>query len=213
MAKILNWNSVQKILKEKKILIFTPQDLTRLFNVSSVAANFFVFRNTKRGLLVRLKKTPKGSLYCFSDNMPSQYLIANKIYEPSYISFDTALSFHKIIPETIYTMTSATTQSTREFIVSNISFRYYRIKRDVYTGYRLIKYFNDNVLIAEAEKALADYLYFVDLKKRQLIYERLNLKVINKQKLIGFVKLFNRPGMLKLIEQIYADQRKYSKLK
>lgn len=212
MAKILNWNIVRAKIKEKRLLIFTPYDLERLFKASPVAANFFVFRNTRRGLLIRLKKSQKGSLYCLADNPPNQYLIANRIYEPSYISFDTALSFYGIIPETIYTITSATTKATREFKINNSRFTYYKIKKSVYTGYRPIKYLNETVLIAEPEKALADYLYFVELKKRQLNYERLNLKNIKKNKLMSFAKLFNRARILNLINQIYADTRKPARI-
>lgn len=207
MAKILNWNIVRAKIKERKLLIFTPYDLVRLFRVSPIAANFFVFRNARKGLLTRLKKSQKGSLYCLADNLPNQYLIANRIYEPSYISFDTAMSFYGIIPETIYTITSATTKATREFKANNIRFTYYRIKKPVYTGYRPIKYLNETVLIAEPEKALADYFYFIALKKRQLNYERLNLKNIRKNKLVKFARLFNRPRVLKLINQLYADTR------
>ncbi|HCJ65820.1 MAG TPA: hypothetical protein DHV62_00460 [Elusimicrobia bacterium] len=159
-----------------------------------------------------MKKSQKGSLYCLSDNLPNQYLIANRVYEPSYISLDTALSFYGIIPETIYTVTSATTKATREFKINGINFAYCRIKKSVYTGYKPIKHLNETVLIAEAEKALADYLYFVDLKKRQLGYERLNLENIRKKKLIRFAKLFNRPRILNLIKQIYAEFGKPSRI-
>lgn len=212
MAKILNWNIFQTKVKEKDLSIFTPHDVVRLFKVSPVAANFFVFRNTKKGLLIRLKKSQKGSLYCLEDKPPSQYLMANRIYEPSYISFDTALSFHGIIPETIYTITSATTKATRKFRVNNNHFVYSRIKKSVYTGYRPINYFNETILMAEPEKAFADYLYFVDLKKRQLSYDRLNLKKLSKTKLIRLAKLFNRPSMLNLVKQTYADFRKPSRI-
>lgn len=212
MAKILNWTIFQSKIKEKRVSIFTTYDVVRLFKVSPVAANFFVFRNTKKGLLIRLKKSQKGSLYCLRDKLPSQYLMANRIYEPSYISFDTALSFHGIIPETIYTITSATTKATREFRANNNHFVYYRIKKSVYTGYRPINYLSETILMAEPEKALADYLYFVDLKKRQLSYDRLNFKKLSKSKLIKLAKLFNRPSMLNLVKQIYADFRKPSRI-
>ncbi len=212
MAKILNWIEVVRKIRKKGLLVFSPQDLMRLFNVSEVAVNFFVFRNTKKGYLTRLKKSPKGSLYCLTDNMPSPYLIANRLYEPSYISFDAALSFHRIIPETIYPITSATTKATREFKINNLLFSYHKIKKSVYTGYKPIKYLNETILMAEPEKALADYLYFIALKKRQFHYERLNIKNIKKSKLIKTIRLFDKPNMSKLMEKIYAESRKSSRI-
>jgi len=63
------------------------------------------------------------------------------------------------------------------------------------------------VLLAEPEKALADYLYFVDLKKISL-NDRLNLKGVHKGKLWKFIQLFKRKSLLKKITEIYAEQRK-----
>jgi len=180
----------------------------RLFGFSRSAVSFFVYRNTKKGLLVRLKKSRKGSLYVLADNMPDQYVIANRLYEPSYISLDTALSHYGLIPETIYGITSVTPGTTRRFEVRGIAYTYFRVKKQVYTGYKPIRYASTIVLMAEPEKALADYLYFVDLKKRGLHYERLDLKKINKGKLMRYVKLYKRPGILKLVDRIYAEFRK-----
>jgi len=184
----------------------------RIFNISPVALSFFVFRNTRKGLLIRLKKSRKGSLYCLADEIPNQYLIANKLYEPSYISFDAALSFHNIIPESVYTVSCATTKPTREFIVTDIKFVYYRIKRSVYTGYNPTKYQNTTILMASPEKALTDYLYFVALRKRSLHYERLDLKRIKKRKLLRLAKLYDKPIMLHLIDDIYANYRKFKRI-
>ena len=61
--------------------------------------------------------------------------------------------------------------------------------------------------IAEPEKALADYLYFVAIGQK-VLNERLELKEINKKKLIKYAKLFGRRGLLKLINQIYAKNRR-----
>ena len=213
MAKILNWHIFRKKIKEKNMLIFTPHDVARIFNVSPVAVRFFVYRNTRKGLLIRLKKSQKGSLYCLADEIPNQYLIANRIYEPSYISFDTALSYHNIIPESIYTISSSTPKPTREFLVIGIRYVYHRIRKDFYTGYNPTQYQNTTILMASAEKALVDYLYFIILKKRSLQYERLNLDLIKKGKLLKLAELYNKPSMFRLIDQIYANHRKLKRIR
>lgn len=212
MAKILNWIEIRKKLREKGLLIFRPWDIMQLFGVSKSAVGFIVYRNAKKGLLVRLKKSQAGSLYALADHLPNQYSIANRLYEPSYISFDTALSFHGIIPETIYSITSATAKATREFEVEGIRYKYFRIKKQVYTGYIPIKYKDTTILMAEPEKALADYLYFVDLKKRTLSYERIDLRRIKRTKLNRYIKLFERPGIFELLGKIYADFRKPTRI-
>lgn len=204
---------VREQLKKAGLSIFRPWDLMRLFKVSEVAAIFFVYRNTKKGFLIRLKKSRSGSLYAFSDNFPNHYVVANSLYEPSYLSFDTAMSFHGIIPETIYTLTSATTKTTRHFEVEGVGYSYFRIQRRLFTGYTPIKYNATMILMADPEKAVADYLYFVDLKKRELNDERMNLKHLNRKKMTGYMDLFGRPRMSCLLRELYADTRKNSGIK
>lgn len=212
MAKILSWMKVGQQFKKTGILIFRPWDLMRFFKVSEASANFFVYRNTNKGFLIRLKKSRNGSLYSFSDNLPNQYLVANCLYEPSYISFDTAMSFHGIIPETIYTLTSATTKTTRSFEIEGVNYKYFRIKRCLFTGYKPIRYKNTTILMADPEKAIVDYLYFINLKKRDMTYERINLKNLNRKKAIAYANLFGRSGVLNLLEELYAGTRKYPRI-
>lgn len=196
--------AVLKKLKEKKINLFTPLEFKRIFGVSSDAASWFIKNYVKKGLFIKLK----NGLYALAEDPPSQYVIANRLYEPSYISFDAALSFHEVIPETVYAITAATPKATREFTSAGALFTYQKIKKGVYIGYKPIKHLGETILMAEPEKALADYLYFVDLKKRRSEYERMDLSKIKKGKLISYAKLFKRPGLLDLIEQLYADPGK-----
>lgn len=204
MRIILDPIAIQQYMAKKQIKIFLSLDIQRIFDVSRDTVEKFLARYIKKGLIIRLRK----GYYCFSTYLPSEFEIANKIYQPSYISFDSALSQYQIIPETIYSVTSATSQATREFKVNNLLYTYQKIKKDAYCGYRPQNIQGFTILIAEPEKALADYLYFIDLKKRNLGYERLDLKKINKEKLIKYVKLFKRPLMIQLIKKIYAEFRK-----
>lgn len=204
MERLLNPLLVQEKLIKNKLNLFTLIEFRRLFNTTETAAKKFTERYVKKGFFVRLKK----SIFIIKTIPPSSYLIANKLYESSYVSFDAALSFYGIISETIYAITSATPKATREFKANNSLFTYQKIKREAYTGYRLIKYLGETIFMAEPEKALADYLYFIDLGKRKLEYERLDLSKIKKAKLLNYVKLFKRPQMQNLVKQIYADFRK-----
>jgi len=204
--KKLKLSKVIRKLKEKKMVLFTPLEFKRIFGISHWACQWFIKAHTKEGDFIKLRK----GLYMLSDFPANHYLIANRLYEPSYISFDTALSFYGIISETIYTITSATTKTTREFKVESVRFVYHKIKKEAFTGYKAIKYLGHTILIAEPEKALADYLYFVALKRRSLSYERLNLKKIKKTKLLNYAKLFSQPKVTKLIKKLYAKS-KFSK--
>ncbi len=202
MKKLEIYQVVRKI-KEKKINLFTPLEFKRVFGVSDSACQWFIKNHVKKGNFVKIRQ----GLYMLADYPVDSYLIANRFYEPSYVSFDTALSFYGIIPESIYSIVSATPKITKEAEINNIKFVYHKIKKQAYAGYKPVKIRDNTVLMAEPEKALADYLYFVVLKKRIFSYERLNLKKIKKNKLISYAKLFERSEILKLIKKIYVESR------
>lgn len=204
MKIILDPIAILQYLSKRQIRIFSSMDIQRIFKASRKTTERFLARFIKRGLIIKLRR----GFYCFSTYQPQEFEIANKIYQPSYISFDSALSYYRMIPETIYSITSATSQTTREFKVNNILYTYQKIKKENFNDYRPQNDSGRIILIAEPEKALADYLYFVDLKKRGFHYERLDLKKIKKEKLVKYVKLFKRPSMNQLISKIYAEFRK-----
>lgn len=193
MAK-LNLHQVEEVLSQKEIKIFSPRNLSTIFGTSLRGARGFLSYNTKKGALVRLKR----GFYALKRNLPSDFLIANTIYQPSYISLDTALSYYNIIPETVYSITSVTSKPTREFIILNKSFPYTKIKKEAFGGYLTKKIGRETVFIAEPEKALADLLYLVSLGKR-LINERINTKHLELRKVEEYAKLFGKKSFLKYL--------------
>ena len=55
--------------------------------------------------------------------------------------------------------------------------------------------------MAEPEKALVDYLYFVSLKRKTL-NERLNVSKVKKRNVMEYARLFGRKGLIKLVKEI-----------
>lgn len=207
MIKKLNRLAVAKKLKSLNISVFTPQEFENIFAVSKNTASVFLSNNVNSGLFIKLR----NGFYILKDSYLSLYFIANKLYQPSYISLETALSFYGIIPETIYSITSVSPKATREFESEIGIFTYQKIKKEAYIGYELKNIHGENVFIANIEKALADYLYFVDLKKTTL-NDRLYLKNINKKKLIYYINHFNRKSLNTLIDNIYVNYKKPRKI-
>ncbi len=203
MVEKLNRIKVEEKLKLLKMYLFTPREFKDIFGVSQKTASVFISRNLESGLFLKLR----NGYYMLKDSNISLYFIANKLYQPSYISLEMALSYYSIIPEVVYAITSITTKATREFETNRGAFSYQRIKKEAFTGYIPKQIEGNIVMIAEPEKALADYLYFVDLKKVSL-NDRIDLREINKKKLIKYAMLFARPSLLELIEKIYVEQRK-----
>jgi predicted transcriptional regulator of viral defense system len=204
MARI-SPNLVENTLIKLNISIFSIKEFTQIFNVKPATARAFLARNSKKegSHILNLEK----GIYIFSINPPTKFEIANKLYQPSYISFETALSYYGIIPETVYSITSATTKKSREMSAQNSNFRYYKIKKNLFFGYRPQKFNNKIIVMAEAEKALLDYVYILSLKKG-IFNSRLDLNRINKKKLAHYVKYFKKSvrknkAFISLINKIY----------
>ena len=198
MSKKLNSIKVQEKLIARGMSMFSPLEFRRIFNVTESAASFFINYHLKSGLFVKLK----NGLYTLSIRPASEFEIANRVYSPSYISLEYAMMYYGIIPETVYTITSVTTKSTRQFFINNLSYTYSKIKKSAFSGYLRKSLDRNIVLIAEPEKSLVDYLYFVDLGKK-LKNERLDASKLSKSKLIKYAELFKRTSLNKLIREIY----------
>ena len=114
----------------------------------------------KSGKLIRLKK----GLFVVATNIHNQTLskelIANHLYGPSYISFESALSFYKLIPERVYVMRSMTIKRARNFSTPLGDFEYVSSKNE-YFQIGIHQEIIDNkyaYLIASPEKALCDLI-------------------------------------------------------
>lgn len=202
MSTLLKSKFSQPVLVLEELLamgitLLTPEEFSRIFHSSQKQTKYFLETYTKKNLFTRLKK----GLYALKSQMPSEEEIANALYRPSYISFEYALAKYGIIPEMPYTITSATTRATANFAVRGVDFSYSKIKKQAFTGYIPIKESGRVILIAEPEKAVADYLYFASLGKTQP-NDRTNIKKLNKKKISQYGRLFKRPGLMKLIENL-----------
>ena len=92
----------------------------------------------------------------------SLFEIANTIYGPSYISFESALSYYGLIPEKVHLIMSASFQKnkTKTYNTKIGDFHYYHVPDLVFPW--AIDKLTDNsnsFLIATPEKALLDTLY------------------------------------------------------
>jgi len=108
-----------------------------------------------------IKKLRRG-YYIFADvdiNENILFFIANKIYYPSYVSLESALSHYNLIPEAVCAITSVSSKKTISFQSPVGKFSYRRIRPALMFGYRLENINSHNCKIAEIEKTVLDYLY------------------------------------------------------
>ena len=114
-----------------------------------------------RNKLIRLRQ----GFYTFptvTEHGDAPFYFANKIYAPSYISLESGLSFHGIIPEGVIQITSVTARKTKIFQNNLGSYIYRSIKPDLMFGYTIQQStlsHRGSIMMASPEKALLDYLY------------------------------------------------------
>ena len=114
----------------------------------------------KIGALIRVKK----GIYIFGKNFArhpySSEILANMIYGPSYVSLEWACQYYRLIPEKVTTVTSVTTQRSRQFQTPLGLFTYDHLPIQVFpVGVTLINFSEkQHGLMATKEKALADLL-------------------------------------------------------
>jgi predicted transcriptional regulator of viral defense system len=102
----------------------------------------------------------------------SQYAMANRIVPHSFISTESALSYHNFIPEQVTRVTSvAATGRYRQFSTPFGFFDYHVAPVDpsnFYMGVHFIQLNNQTVLMASPLRALIDYIYQHKIKRANL---------------------------------------------
>ncbi|MBU1121299.1 MAG: hypothetical protein ABIH71_01805 [Candidatus Omnitrophota bacterium] len=196
-------------LKFKKCLAeFTVFSLRDIRNIDP---NFYRRRLNEwqdKGYIIKIVK----GYYVFSDlevNENILFSIANKIYNPSYISLEMALAYYRLIPESVYNITSVSTRKTYRFKTKVAEFSFRSISPRLFFGYQIIKYAKGSFNIARAEKALLDYLYLNKhiLTKDDFVSLRINreeiFKQIKKNRLYRMAKQFNQKKFFERIKSFW----------
>lgn len=186
----------------KNFTIFSLNDIKK------IDPNFFRARLNewqKKGYLKKIVR----NYYVFSDlnlNESVLFEIANKIYNPSYISFEAAWSYYGLIPESVYAVTSASARKTYKFKTGIGDFIYRKIKSDLFFGYMLVRRGEKVFKMADIEKALLDYFYINPQIKTMDDFNELRvnidelIKQLDEEKLLKYLGAFNHKALAKRVK-------------
>ena len=132
----------------------------------------------RRGELLRVHK----GLYAIAPSLRQSPLslevLANRVYGPSYLSLEYALSWYSMIPERVTELTSVCLGRSRSFRTPVGVFSYASIKREAYSdGFDIVDLPDGRTfLMATREKALVDLIEVrrnVPIRSRKDMAERL----------------------------------------
>ena len=149
---------ITKILLTWQKPYISGTDLCHFLDKSPNSRHSIIKRATREGLLLPLRR----DLYLIIKPQPvvDTFEVSSIIYGPSYLSFESALSFHGWIPEAVKTTTCATSRRSKEFETPIGFFSYVHIPITVFAlGVGQYQKKNVTLFIADPWKALADIIY------------------------------------------------------
>lgn len=106
----------------------------------------------KKGLFVVAPQEGIGTI--------SRELIANHLYGPSYVSLESALSYHNLIPERVYSVRSVTMKRAKKYDTPLGVFDYRTVSPDYFSIgiQQQVTKNNTTFMIASPEKSLCDMI-------------------------------------------------------
>lgn len=174
-----------ELLGKIKTNIFTFSDLVKYFSGETDGPlKTQLHRFIKKKLVFQIKR----GIYCFDPKKIDQFELASYLYQPSYISLESALHYYGMIPDIPQTVTSISPVTTKKIRTQFGSYFYSKIKQDLFFGYESVisSSSSNHYQIAKKEKALLDFIYIRKIKS--LAEMRLDLGKIDKKILTRYIK-------------------------
>jgi hypothetical protein len=163
-------------------------------------------RWVKGGRLLQLRRGLYALAPPYRKVTPHPFLVANRLVRGSYVSLQSALAYHGLIPEHVPVTTSMTTGRPQRRENRLGSFEYHHVQKDLLTGYRLERLGDgQEALVASPAKALADLVGLVPgADSREYLSElRLQgLETVDLRELRGHPILGERPKIQRALRHL-----------
>lgn len=182
-------------------------ELAILLGGSEDRVHSWIKRAFKKEELVRLKR----GVYLI-DHLPlDAFEIAQHLYGPSYISLESALSYHGWIPEAVYTTTSVSTKKSPTITTAIGIFSYEHTPAEQF--FMCVERI-DGFLIAHPWKALADYVYVYRKKWKSVLemmedlrIERSSIEGSERSVLEEIAQYYDSPRVRRFAKQMLKELR------
>lgn len=170
---------VKKLVALSKPYFILP-DLEKILGLKRESLYVALNRLLKKGVLRRLKRGVYEVI--FSESQIEE--VANQLYWPSYLSFESALSRHGIMDQIPYVLTFATPKKSKKIILAGREIEYRQLKNELFFGYKR----EGRILVAEPEKAFLDQIYLFSLGKGLVNFEEWDFSQLEKEKILKHIK-------------------------
>lgn len=170
-------------------------------------------RWVKSGRLVQLRRGVYAIEKPYRQIEPHPFLVANSLRKNSYVSLQSALAFHGLIPEYVPVCTSVTTGRSEQLETALGVYCYRRISPDYFFGFGQEEVApNQHSFVAASEKALLDLVYLTPGGSTSPYLRELRLQHTEAIDIHRLEKLAARMGKpkirsaLQIIRQLLEDE-------
>jgi predicted transcriptional regulator of viral defense system len=198
----MNFKDLLKIVGD--LPCFTTSFLAAGENLSQVRLQ--LARWVKDGRLIKLHKGFYTLAEPYRKIKSEPFSIANTLKSHSYISLQSALSWHGLIPEFVPVITSVTTARPQTIQTPLGRFEYRHIAVKLFWGYQKVELAGkQEAFVATPEKAILDLAYLTAGGDKREFLEELrlqNLSKLNKDILWQYAKKANIPKLKRAVAHI-----------
>lgn len=186
MKKELSLYKIRDLALASGRSVYSIQQLSNLISKNKATAKVYAQRLVKTGLAIRIMQ---GKISFTKD----EYIIATQMIEPSYISLNSALLFHKLSKQVTKNIECVTTRNTLTY--PKLGINYHKIPPSLFHGFKKYSKGESYIFVAEPEKAIIDGLYLSLISTNDL--KEYN-SALNKNKLKILISNFKGKGSKKL---------------
>ena len=205
-------------LRNLPSIYLTQVELKHYLDGTENSRYSMIKRSVTSGLLIRIRR----GLYCLGDQLTwlkhHPYELALRVYAMSFISLESALSYHGLIPEVVHVVTSVTPRRSKTFSTPLGDYAFYKVpKINFMVSVERIDDGGAVYFMATPWRAITDYVYcykkdWISLEPlaESLRIELDDLPRLSDQEATLLMKYYNSARVTKFLtyvakEQYYGD--------
>lgn len=186
-------NKLLKTIKKIPKTFFSFNEIRKITSLNEASLKVSISRLVKNESLFKIGQ----KFYSLEPEKINWTQLACESYYPSYLSLEWALAYYNILSQKPLHLTLITSRRTKEIQMFNQNIFYHHFQEKLFWGYRK----QDNILLAEPEKAFLDLAYLSLNGYAHFDAEEMNLKNLNKSKLKKYLKRLNNQRLDNLLNK------------
>lgn len=201
----MKWESLLEIIGDEAVF---PSALLLSGKVSAAQVRLQLSRWVKAGRLIQLRRGLYALAPAWRKVEPHPFLVANKLQRGSYVSLQSALAFHGLIPEQVQVVTSVGPGRPETLRNALGAFQFRHLATEMLFGYSQLEVaVGQFAFIASAEKALLDLAHLTPGADSPDYLRELRLQsdgVLDMRRLRELAKRSGRPKLLRTARTVEA---------